>query len=89
MMPLDEAEKRGFVPAGAAAAPIAFPWVVPLLVPIQDGGVKTLYVRISKVYSCSLCQREMEKALAKTPSFCIVEINRGPDPTNRVQVGGG
>ena len=90
MMPLDEAEKRGVIPPGAGRAPLLFPDLAPALVPIHSGnGKPDFYLRISLVYSCRLCQKDFEKALAKAPSFCIVEINRGPDPTNRVTVGRG
>jgi hypothetical protein len=87
MMPLDEAEKKGMIPKGAAGAPMVFPGVVPLLVPIKDGSSERYFLRVSMTYSCSRCQKDFEKSLAKAPSYCIVEINRGPDPTNRVVVG--
>lgn len=87
MVPSDEVEKRGMIPQGAGTVPQLFPELVPALVPIQDGGTKRWFIRTSVVYSCSRCQKAFEAALAKTPSWAIVEINRGPDPRNRVQVG--
>ena len=45
------------------------------------------HIRTSSTYACSLCRVLMEKALAKGPSWAIVEINEGPDPRNRVSVG--
>lgn len=89
LCPLDEAVKRGMLPGGPAAIvdPRAIAAIAPVLVAINENGEKKNYVRISMVYSCRSCQKELEKALAKAPSWCIVEINRGPDPTNRVSVG--
>lgn len=87
MVPLDDAEKSGLVPVGAAAAPIAFPDLQPVLVKIREGGAGKYYVRVSLTYSCTRCQKDFEKALAKAPSWAIVEINYGPDHTNRVTVG--
>lgn len=43
----------------------------------SDGGQKP-YFRCSVVYSCKQCRKQMEKQMAKAPSHCIVEINRGP-----------
>lgn len=36
------------------------------------------YIRLGIAYSCKSCAPVMEKALARAPSWCIVEINRGP-----------
>lgn len=36
------------------------------------------YVRLGVAYACRGCAKEMEKALAKLPSWVCVEINRGP-----------
>ena len=59
------------------------------MVPIQETkGTKPVpYIRLSNAYSCDRCRREFEKALAKLPSYMIVEINAGPEETNRVLVG--
>ncbi len=45
------------------------------------------YLCAATVYACSHCQAAAEKAAAHSPSFAIVEIDRGPDPTSRVVVG--
>lgn len=45
------------------------------------------HTRLSAAYACSNCAVMMERSLAKAPSWCVVEIHRGPDPTNRVSVG--
>ena len=87
LSPLDEAEKRGWVPPGSSKAPLTFPELAPVLQQIEDGGRHVWYIRLSRVYSCSRCQSALEKELARMPSWAIVEINRGPDPTNRIQVG--
>jgi len=43
-----------------------------------DGKGTSPYFRCSVVYACKDCTPTMEKQLAKAPSHCIVEINRGP-----------
>jgi hypothetical protein len=35
------------------------------------------------VFACRACRRDAERAAAKGPSFNIVEIDRGVDPTNK------
>jgi hypothetical protein len=40
-------------------------------------GRASPYYRCSVTYACRLCAPEMERQLAKAPSHCIVEINRG------------
>jgi len=43
--------------------------------------VRTKYgvmLRLSTTYACHACQRDAERAAAKAPSWCIVDINRGP-----------
>jgi hypothetical protein len=47
-------------------------------------GRPTPYIRVGIAYSCARCRPTMEKALAKTPSHFIVEINRGPTPDKTV-----
>ncbi len=88
MWPLDEAEKRGLIPEGSAKMPLLFPAIAPVLVPIKGSGPNPdFYIRTSMAYSCKQCKKRLFSTLAKAPSWCIVEINEGPDPTNRVQVG--
>ncbi len=53
--------------------------------------VQTIYgpmVKISDVGACDLCRKTAEIAAARgAPSWCIVEIDRGPGPQNaQVQV---
>lgn len=46
---------------------------------IRDGsGTERPYYRCSVTYACKACTPMMERMLAKAPSHCIVEINRGP-----------
>jgi hypothetical protein len=52
----------------------------------SDGKPET-YVRISTAYCCKTCGPTMERTLAKGPSWCIVEINRGPG-TDRIITSG-
>ena len=89
MIPLDEAEKRGVIPPGAAKAPLLFPVLVPLLVHIKEASGPKYYLRSSMAYSCRACRPSFERTLAKAPSWAIVEINEGPDYHNRVTVGAG
>ena len=75
MAPFDEVQKRGMLPAGA----IASPGLMQSIVPIKNSeGNPDPYVRISVTHSCTMCSRAFQTALAKLPSWCIVEINEGP-----------
>lgn len=81
MMPFDEARKRmPGLDEIMQADPVAF---MQQLVKIRenktdaDHELKT-YLRVSVTYSCHACRRDMDKALAKAPSWAIVEINEGP-----------
>jgi hypothetical protein len=76
MAPLDEAVKHRMIDPESAKDPYR---LASILIPIQESATsRKLYVRISITYCCRRCQREFERALAKAPSWCIVEINRGP-----------
>lgn len=76
MMEMAEAMKNPQLALLSALAPEDF---MKSVVQIKDSdGKPTPYYRVSVVYSCKSCSREMEKQLAKAPSHCIVEINRGP-----------
>ena len=82
MVPYDEAVRFHLVPPGHEASQEVLDRTVMLR---GSDGQAEPYVRLSVTYACSLCQRDFEKALAKAPSWAVVEINRGPDPTNRIQ----
>ena len=45
------------------------------------------YIRMSLSYACPQHRADLERVLAKAPSWAIVEINAGPDPTNKVVFG--
>jgi hypothetical protein len=51
-----------------------------MLVMFRGGdGKPSPHVRLTTVYACSEHTSEMEKVLARsTPSYAVVEINRGP-----------
>lgn len=83
MVPYDEAVKRQLVPPGHEASQQVLDRTVMLR---GSDGKAEPYVRLSVTYCCTLCQRDFEKALAQAPSWAVVELNRGPDPTNRVQI---
>lgn len=76
LMELVEARKNPLVEAMALADPQAF---LSQVVDIkQSDGKGKPYFRCSVAYACKTCSPAMEKQLAKAPSHCIVEINRGP-----------
>lgn len=84
MVPYDEALKRGMIPEGHEASNDLLGRM--LLLKGADGRGEP-HFRWSTVYSCRQCQPAFEKELAKAPSWAVVDINRGPDPSNRVTVG--
>ncbi len=45
-----------------------------MLVPTKLGP----FVRISTAFSCKSCRPDLEKTLAKAPSWCFVDIDAGP-----------
>ncbi len=46
------------------------------------------FIKLGEVYSCTSCAPEAEKAAAKHPSWCFVEVDRGPGP-DRIMIGAG
>lgn len=44
------------------------------------GGVKRDFVHMPTLYACGNCAREMERMLARAPSYVVVEVRRGPGP---------
>jgi hypothetical protein len=84
MIPYDEAIKRGYVPPGHEASAEVLSRVVLLR---SSSGAAEPHVRLSKAYACPMCQPAFERELARAPSWAVVDINRGPDPSNRVLVG--
>jgi len=55
------------------------------IIPTQYGPM----LRTSEIVACARCAPSAEKAAAHGPSWCLVEIDRGPDPTGKVSVGRG
>jgi len=72
LAPLDEVKKRDpSIQDLSLARPDLF---LAMLVQTKHGP----HVRISEVYSCKECTPALEKAVAKHPSWCIVDFDRGP-----------
>lgn len=44
------------------------------------GGVKRDFVHLPTLYACGNCARDMERMLARAPSYVVVEVRRGPGP---------
>lgn len=83
MMPLDELRKRDpefdRVVGLASVSPAAAEQFFSLLIPLKGiDGKPVPHIRISTTYACESCGPTMERQLAKGPSWCVVEINRGP-----------
>jgi len=51
------------------------------VVDFKDGK----YIRVSQAYACASCKQELIREAAKAPSWCCVEVDTGPDPTNKIQ----
>lgn len=77
MCPLDEALKRGFVRGDNVLQQAD---LLKTIVHINESAASPnkKYVRLNMQYYCTRCSNPVEKELAKAPSWCIVEINRGP-----------
>lgn len=77
LAPLDEMRKRDpAVEVVMKTDPQAF---FKMLVPLKGAsGQPEPYLRIATIYACGPCTPAAERAAAKGPSWCIVEINRGP-----------
>jgi hypothetical protein len=46
------------------------------------------FVRVSEAFGCDHCKSDLEREAAKAPSWCVVEIDRGPEDKLQVAVGG-
>jgi hypothetical protein len=42
------------------------------------GGVKRNFVHLPTIYACPNCSSELEKMLARAPSYVVAEFRRGP-----------
>lgn len=92
MAPLDEVKKRdpdfAQISELATTNPEAAKRFFEMLVQIKGSDGKPVpHVRLSTAYACKRCGPTMEKTLAKGPSWCIVEINRGPGPQKIITSG--
>lgn len=86
MMELKEAMKNPTIQSLAEMAPLEFMEFLQkntVQIKTTDGKGTTPYFRVSVVYACKSCTPAMERQMAKSPSHCIVEINRGPG-TDRI-----
>lgn len=55
--------------------------LITLLVQLKGSdGKPEPHIRLGMTYSCKQCQPMFERALAKLPSWVLVELNRGPGP---------
>lgn len=82
LMELAEAKKNPSVDVFMQAAPELF---MQSVVQIKGSDGKAVpYYRVSVTYACPACKRDLQKALAKAPSHCIVEINDGPGPSKAI-----
>ena len=80
--PIDELVRRD--PQFATLLQADPAMVMQMVVQMSDGKH---YVRVSSALACPQHSSYLEKVAAKAPSWAVVDINRGPDPTNRVVVG--
>lgn len=92
MAPLDEVRKRDpdfeQLERLALISPEAAQRFHSILVMLKDAeGKPAPHLRLSTAYSCASCASSMEKALAKGPSWVVVDINRGPGPDRVVTSG--
>lgn len=75
-MPLDEARKRGLLEGTEGLEMELHKMLVQLR---QDKHSKpTPHIAASRVYTCQSCRKEAEKAAAKAPSYCYVDIYEAP-----------
>jgi len=82
LMEMKEARKNPLIDQWMLVDPASF---MSNVVQIRGSdGKPTPYWRVSVVYACKACTPALEKQAAKAPSHCIVEINHGPDPKNRI-----
>ena len=83
MIPLADAVKRGMLVG------MTREFVKSLVVPLRERTTDKKgapYLRIGVAYSCVGCRKEFEKTLARAPSWAVVEISEGPNPTEKVVI---
>jgi hypothetical protein len=81
-----EAIRRGMVPQFTGNADVEAQ-LVATMINLKGPSGDVPHFRLSVTYACPRCRPTMEKALAKAPSFVVVDIQRGPDENNRVVFG--
>lgn len=59
------------------------------IVEMNTNGTPEKFVRLGETFACDICRPALEKAMAKLPSWVLVDWDDGPDPRNKVQVGAG
>ncbi len=92
LAPLDEVKRRDAdfeeVSQLALTNPEAANKFFAMLVPLKGSDGKPVpHVRISSAFACDACAPSLERALAKGPSWCVVDIRRGPAPERLVTSG--
>jgi len=86
MMECKEAIARGLVPAFTGNQEIEAQVAATLLY-LQGANGPVAHFRVSTTYCCPRCRPTMERALAKGPSSLVIDIQTGPDATNKVVFG--
>lgn len=59
------------------------------LVELNTNGTPVKFIKLGEAFACDICKPALEKAMAKLPSWVLVDWDDGPDPRNKVQVGAG
>lgn len=77
-MPLDEAMRRD--PVLVALLRSGDERATGRIIDFRDGSSRKKFIRVSEVYACDACRPLLERELAKCPSWCVAEIDRGPGP---------
>ena len=86
MMECKEAVKHNMVPTYTGDQEIEAQ-VAATLVYLRGPSGPVAHFRLSTTYCCPRCRPTMERALAKGSSGLVVDIQDGPDATNRVVFG--
>ena len=81
-----EGRKRGFIPPFTGNPEIEA-IVAKSLVQFKGPSGPVPFFRDNIVYACRGCRPALERVMAKTPSWMQVEVQEGPNPTNKVVFG--
>lgn len=74
--PVEEFEKDH--PALAVKIAQAHNGGIPFVSFRSAGGVKRNFVHLPTLYACPNCRAELERMLARAPSYVVAEFRRGP-----------